>query len=295
MLTIVAVLAASFALAVAARSVATGLGWGPGVHIQATLQVLDHVRDRRTPTPEHRLILAHTGAFLYGNVAADLINFKKFGGAKNNCHNWNIHERLLACAGTDIERAFIFGYLCHLAADVVSHNHFIPYHWVKDMPPVLFGHAYWEALADGDVSDEEWDVLAQLRHNKALHRNDRLIWDAVRWRALGPRSNKWIFNNILLLNLRTSWRDLIRIARVRRSRHPIDTGFFRHCRARCIRDMLGVFDEVRLAALKLRDPTGRAALAGARTLRRRLLAKYGRTEVGRKVSKRIAREAYWVF
>jgi hypothetical protein len=227
-------------------------------------------------------------------VAADIINFKNYGGMKNNCHNWNIDGRLRALAKTDNEGAFIQGFLCHLAADVVAHNHFIPFHKVRLLPPAFLGHAYWEALADACVDDEEWDLLADLRHDKQLHRNDRLVWQAVPRRALGSHSNKWIFNNILLLNLRRSWRELIRLARLRRGRYPIDAEFFRHCLAGCLKNMMDVFDDDRLVLLKLRDPTGRAALRASRLLRRELVLKHGPGEEGRRISLRMAREAYWV-
>jgi hypothetical protein len=282
-------------LAVALCALVPGFSWGPGIHIQLTRRALDQIRRRRDQNEDHRIVLAHPDAFLYGNIAADLINFKKYGGMKNHCHNWSIRERLQELARTDLERAFILGYVCHLAADVIAHNHFIPYHRVRGIPPLILGHAYWEALADATVSDEDWDIVAALRRNKALHRNDHLIWEAVRWRALGSRSNKWIFNNILLLNLRRSWRDLIRLALRRRGNHSLDTEFFRHCWNRCLRNMLDIFDGDRLAVLKLRDPTGRVALRGARLLRRDLILKHGNIQEARAASRRLARVAYWSF
>lgn len=272
---------------------ARGLPWGPGSHIQLTLDTLEGIRQRRVRTQEQDLVLAHTDAFLYGNVAADIVNFKNYGGMKNHCHNWNIQERLQARAQSDMERVFILGYLCHLAADVIAHNHFIPYHNVRGIPPLVLGHAYWEAMADATVPDEEWNLLAELKRNKALHQNDRLVWEAVRWRALGTRSNKWIFNNILLMNLKRSWRELVRLARLRRNRHPLDMEFLRHAWKGCLRNMIDVFDKDRLAVLKLRDPTGRAALRGARRLRKELVLRYGRTPEAAMVSRRLAREAYW--
>lgn len=274
---------------------ARGFAWGPGIHIQLTRRVLDQIRKRREPRPEHKVILEHTDAFFYGNIAADIVNFKGYGGVKNHCHNWNIKERLEALARSDLERTFIYGYLCHLAADVVAHNHFIPYHLVRGIPPRFLGHAYWEALADAEVTDDEWDIVAELRHDKTLHKNDRLIWSAVRWRALGIRSNKWIFNNILLLNLRRSWRELIRTAHSRERRYPMDTEFFRHCWTRGVHNMLAVFENERLSLLKLRDPTGRAALRGARLLRHEIIMRHGLQEEARAVSRRLAREAYWGF
>jgi hypothetical protein len=292
MITFLAVLAAVTWIAL--RTSGACLSWGPGIHIQATRRVLEQIRRRRHPRPGHSLVLAHTDTFLYGNVAADLINFKNYGGMKNNCHNWNIQDRLRVLAETDREKAFVYGYLCHLAADVISHNHFIPYHRVRGIPPLFLAHTYWEALADASVDDDEWDLIRGLRHNRELHRHDRLIWEAVRWRALGPRSNKWIWSNILLLSLRSRWRDLIRLARARRGRHPIDGEFLRHCVSGCVHNMLDVFDEERLSVLKLRDPTGRTALRNSRFLRRDILLRYGRTEDGMTASKRIAREAYWI-
>jgi hypothetical protein len=137
--------------------------------------------------------------------------------------------------------------------------------------------------------------VSELRYDKALHRNDRLIWRAVRWKALGSRSNKWIFNNILLLNLRRSWRELIRVARTRRARYPLDGEFFEHCLDRCAHDMLCVFDTDRLCLLKVKDPTGRAALRGARLLRRDLRASHDSLLSARRASRRLAREAYWGF
>ncbi len=277
------------------RLLAGGLGWGSGIHIHITGRVLEQIRRRREHRPEHELVLAHPSAFYYGNIAADIINFKNYGGVKNHCHNWNIQERLWSRAESDLERAFVLGYLCHLACDVVAHNQFIPYHRVRGLPPAILGHAYWEALADATVTDEEWEIVSQLRHDKSLHTNDRLVWEAVRWRALPTRYNKWIFNNILLLNLRRSWRDFVRLARGRARRFPLDSEFFRHCITRCTHDVLNVFDADRLAVLKLRDPTGRAALRHARLLRRELILKHGRGAEARTVSRRLARESYWVF
>src|SRR5262245_37826704 len=105
--------------AVAAWLALRGLGWGPGIHIQLTRKVLSQIRASLHQTPEHKLVLDHPDAFFYGNIAADLINFKNYGGMKNHCHNWNIQERLSLLAETSLERAFVLGYLCHLAADVV--------------------------------------------------------------------------------------------------------------------------------------------------------------------------------
>jgi hypothetical protein len=267
--------------------------WGPGTHIQLTLKLLEHLRRSKRLRPDQELVLDHPQAFLYGNIAADIINFKAFGGVKNHCHNWNIHERLEAHVHSEHARAFVLGYLCHLAADIVAHNHFVPYHAVYNFPPRYLGHAYWEAIADAGVSDEEWHTLDGMkRRTKALHSYDVMVHRAVRLRVLGLRSNRWIFNNILLINCRQNWRTFIRSVHGQAVLHPLDSEFQARCRQQSFRNMLSVFYLRRLALLKVKDPTGRTALRGARTLRRELLRDFGSRSLAKRTSVLLAREAY---
>lgn len=266
--------------------------WGPGTHIQLTGEVLRRFQRRKTLNREQALVVRHYQPFLYGNIAADIINFKAYGGIKNHCHNWNIHERLLALARDDAAEAFILGYLCHLAADIIAHNHFVPFHLVYNFPPRILGHAYWEAVADSRVSDVDWHTVDRLKRNRSIHEYDRIVHSAVRWRALGLRSNKWIFNNILLINCRQNWRQLIRSVQGSARIHPLDEEFHRICRLASLRQMLAVFHTRRLALLKVHDPTGRDAIQGSLRLRKELLRDYGVRMKARDISRALARAAY---
>lgn len=288
-LSIIATLAAVGLTALCATA-----GWGPGIHIQLTQELLRRFRRRKSLDADQALVLNHADAFLYGNIAADIINFKAFGGVKNHCHNWNIHERLNALASDDAARAFTLGYLCHLAADVIAHNHFVPYHLIFNLPPRVMGHAFWEAMADGRVSDPEWHAIDALKRNRSLHRFDHLVHVAVRRRALGLRSNRWIFNNILLLSCRKRWRELVRNVHESARRHPLDEVFHRRSRGESFRNMLSVFKPKRLALLKASDPTGRAAFQGVRRMRRELIRDFPVREAARDVSRELARSAYWI-
>jgi hypothetical protein len=281
-----------FIISTAAAAAALGASWGPGTHILLTQHLLGRLGRRRRPNRSHELVLAHPRAFLYGNIAADIINFKAYGGVKNHCHNWSIHERLESLAADDAARAFILGYLCHLAGDIVAHNHFVPFHLVHAFPPRIFGHPYWEAMADAAVSDTEWRAIDALKDDADIHRYDIMIHRAVRWRALGRRSNKWIFNNVLLINCRQSWRQVIRGVSKSARAHPLEEAFHRRCRAASLERMTAVFFPRRLALLKVEDPTGRMALSGARRLRRELLKDYGSRRAARRVASALALEAY---
>lgn len=280
-------------LLVAASAIAlAGSGWGPGLHIQFTQEILRRLGRRKTLNKAQKLVLRNAPAFLYGNIAADIINFKAYGGVRNHCHNWNIQERLESLAQDEAAQAFVLGYLCHLAADIVAHNHFVPFHMVNNFPPRIFGHAYWEAVADSGVSDSEWHTIDGLKSTKTIHAFDRMVHHAVRWRALGLRSNKWIFNNILLISCRQSWRGVIRGVSKNARRHPLVEPFHRHCRAMSLRHMLAVFYPRRLAVLKTQDPTGRVALQGALRLRRQLLHDYRTRARARQVATALAQAAY---
>jgi hypothetical protein len=279
-------------IALAAALALLAAWWGPGTHIQLTADVLRRFRRMKKPRPDQELVIRHYQPFLYGNIAADIINFKAYGGIKNHCHNWNIHERLEEHARDDAARAFLLGYLCHLAADIIAHNHFVPFHFVHDCPPRFLGHAYWEAIADSHVSDADWHTVDKLKKNKSIHQYDHMVHRAVKRRALGLRSNKWIFNNILLINCRQSWRTMIRGFQSSARIHPLNAEFHRLCRAASLRQMLAVFHAHRLALLKAHDPTGKTALQGAVRLRRELLRDHPDRRKAREVSRALARAAY---
>ncbi|MBN1444363.1 MAG: zinc dependent phospholipase C family protein [Planctomycetes bacterium] len=266
--------------------------WGPGMHIQLTRKLLTALRRRKLLRPDHEIVLRYPDSFLYGNIAADVINFKAFGGIKNNCHNWNIQERLEEAAGSDHARAFVLGYLCHLAADLVAHNYFVPYHMVYNFPPRMLGHAYWEAIADAEVSDTEWHTIDRLKESRVIHGYDRLVHGAVKLRVLGLRSNRWIFNNILLVSCRQNWRDFIRSLRDQALKHPIDAEYTSRCRQHSYLNMLAVFYARRFAVLKARDPTGRQAIRGARVLRRELMRDFGERRNARDTASVLAAQAY---
>jgi hypothetical protein len=55
-------------------------------------------------------------------------------------------------AATDAERAFALGYLSHLAADTIAHNHYVPYHLARYARSKGPRALYWEMRADRFVA-----------------------------------------------------------------------------------------------------------------------------------------------
>lgn len=181
------------------------LFWGPGTHLDFAMRLL-HRKRHRLPPEVQELLHAHEEEFLYGNLAADIIHFKSYGGPQHDCHRWAVIDRMEKIAKTDGERAFILGFLTHLAADTVAHNHFVPYHLARYARTKSVGHVYWEMAADRYVPEEHWKKIGQLKKNRALDENDRLINAAVRRKVFSLWTNKKLFNHVLLIHCRDRWR-----------------------------------------------------------------------------------------
>lgn len=179
--------------------------WGPGTHLEFEHRVYRRRHERLTPEVAD-LIETQRHAFQYGHIAADIINLKSVGGHYNHCHRWTIVEEMRARADSDAERAFILGYLSHLAADTIAHNHFVPYHLARFARTQGLGHLYWELSADRYVPEERWDVVTKLKADPALAEMDRLVWATVPRRAFSTATNKVIFNHVLLVSEREQWR-----------------------------------------------------------------------------------------
>lgn len=184
---------------------AAWLGWGPGTHLEFEHRVFRR-RHERLPAPVARLLEEHREAWQYGHIAADIINLKAAGGPYSHCHRWGIVEDMRALAGTDFERAFICGYLAHLAADTIAHNHFVPYHLARFARTKGLGHLYWEMNADRFVPDERWNVVSRLKARPELLPLDELVNRTVPRKALSMGTNKMIFNHVLLVSERSVWR-----------------------------------------------------------------------------------------
>ncbi len=269
------------------------LGWGPGTHLWGALQVIEHCRNEKNKSKGAGLILQHTDPFLYGAIAADLISFKRFGGLKNHCHNWNMKERMAPLLRSPEAEAFALGYLCHLAADIGSHNFFVPYHRLVDLPPPVLGHAYWESRADATLEEHHWELIEDLRQRESFRAFDEIIDRAVEIKALSISSNRLIFRTLVLAQGSPAWRKARRMLQKRPNRRELNTELLQILKRKMILDMLSVVHDKNWRTLLAQDPLGRIPLRAARVLRRQLLVQYGNREAALPVARRLARDCFW--
>jgi hypothetical protein len=179
--------------------------WGPGHHLEFAERVFRRRREL-LPRDVATLLGEEREAYYYGNIAADIINFKAFGGTYNHCHRWTIIDDMRSFASSARQEAFILGYLSHLAADTIAHNHFVPYHLARYARGLKLGHLYWEMNADRFIQESRWEIVTSLKAARELAELDNLVNETVPKKALSMRTNKMIFNHLLLVSERQQWR-----------------------------------------------------------------------------------------
>lgn len=121
------------------------LAWGPGVH---TITALTALQDAGRILPSIAGIIGtYSGEYLYGCLSADFFIGKGRVRRAAHPHNWEGGFKFLQEAGDEREAAYAYGFLSHLAADVVAHNFFIPSLMIAFTRRGM-GHLYWEMNSD---------------------------------------------------------------------------------------------------------------------------------------------------
>ena len=252
--------------------------WTPGTHIYLAESILS--QQGALPGLVGDLLRAFPYDYLYGSIAADTSFAKKYAPVGRHPHHWHVGQEIHDKAESDALRAFGLGYLSHLAADVVAHNYFIPRQLVVSRGPAGGAHAYWEARVENTLgtrfSRGAMDLL-QMDHSPA----DRLLDNVLSPTLFSIPTNRRMFRGMVRLTDQRSYQATVRLAHEFSGVPLTDEDVGRHLeRSRDeIISMLNAQDE----ALRLRDPSGEAALKAAREARKQVLqlsgADFGRLRV----------------
>lgn len=246
--------------------------WGPGHHLEFAERVWRR-RKELLPADVARLVDEERVAYDYGNIAADIINFKAYGGAYTHCHRWKIVDEMNELATSPRQRAFVMGYLSHLAADTIAHNHFVPYHLARYARTKGLGHLYWEMMADRFVPESRWQRVTTLKNQDALDELDDLVNRTVPRKALSMSTNKMIFNHVLLVSERERWRNsMARLHPI--SRVTLSRGFLRLFQDAAVERIRLALHPRGFRAIQRVDANGKDAQAEALSLRTSLLARW---------------------
>jgi len=218
-----------------------------------------------------RLLARFPHEYLYGCVGADMVFAKKYTRAMHaHCHEWTVGWQVLRAARSDRQRAFAYGYLSHLAADVFSHNHFVPAQLVLSFGSRALGHAYWEARFD-TLQDPRYRQLVSEVRQQSFPECDRLAKRTVARTIFSFKTNKRIFRSVLAFHDWENWYRIMRRVglRSRRDLAPEVVGRYNDLCHAAIVDLL---QHGRRSECQKGDPIGADALVLAKNLRRTLRA-----------------------
>ncbi len=168
----------------------SAFAWGPLTHVYLGSEILSCAP--LLPAGILALIKAHKQDFLYGNIMADTILGKKYLPDDKSSHSWDVGLRIFDQAKTWPERAFAYGYLCHLAADTVAHE------TLTDDKGNM-GHTWTELKADSIIDKAYW--LQTVTISKAVRRrSDLLLENSLDRYMFSFKTNQRIYKSIVFFS-----------------------------------------------------------------------------------------------
>jgi len=176
--------------------------WTPGTHILLGEAVLRSAS--LLPPNIASLLQAFPYDFLYGSIAADTSIAKKYARFGRHCHHWYVGLEILDRARDDTLRAFAYGYLSHLAADVVAHNWFVPHQLAVTSSTTSVGHSYWESRFEthlGERHSRRAHEIILLDHARADDHLDRILSPTI----FSTHTNRRIFRGMVRVTDSESW------------------------------------------------------------------------------------------
>ena len=246
------------------------LAWGGGIHLLLGTRILADLG--MVSGNIAALLAAHPKDFLYGCLAPDITLGKKYTHSLLNCHRWGIGRVLLREAENDHQRACAYGYLCHLAADTVAHNYYVPYKIIRSFPTITMKHTYWEMRFEAFVEKDIWE-LGRIVCRSDRRANDVLLRNVLTTTLFSFGTNKRIFNSIMVLSRMERIQKIVQTLSSK-SRYKLteaDRDEYMQLAMEAILDFLQNPEDSKFLRV---DPTGEKALAAADGLRRSLRMRY---------------------
>ena len=243
--------------------------WGPATHTQIGVEILRSLD--LFPSSVAAVLARHPIDFLYGSLAADISMAKKYAPVGRHCHHWHVAREIHRAAGDDERlQSAMTGYLCHLAADTLAHNTFVPRMLTLTSSTRALGHSYWEHRMDVDVGPEyaqlaRW-IVTQFDHSGT----DALFHRVLSSTLFTFSTNRRIFRGMIRISGNESWHSIFDtvIDNSRWDLDPTQVVHYQRYGFERVADFL-LRDELSRAATQ--DPIGDQSLADAKKIRRRVL------------------------
>lgn len=168
----------------------SAFAWGPLTHVYMSSQILEMLVF--LPPAVAALLKKYPQDFIYGSIMADMIFGKKFLPESKRGHDWKTGFRFLEEARKGSEKAFIYGYLCHLAADTVAHETL-----TGDKQDI--GHTWAEMKVDSMIDKTYWRKSVTIGMD-VQRRNDRFLETSLESFLFSQKTNKRIYKSMVFLS-----------------------------------------------------------------------------------------------
>jgi hypothetical protein len=165
--------------------------WGPLTHIYLGNEL--YSLGSLLPAGLFEIIRRYKKDFLYGNLMADIIVGKKYLPDSRNSHSWDVAFDLLNATKAKQQKAFVYGYMSHLAADTVAHN-------IYTVDKKNFGHTLMELKADSIIDKKYWLQAIEI-DRKIQIRNDIFLENSLDRFIFSFKTNKRILKGMVFLSL----------------------------------------------------------------------------------------------
>ena len=246
---------------------AEAFAWGAGVHLELGQQIINNLA--LLPRDVQALLQAFPHDFLYGCISADITIGKKFTHHLNHCHAWRMGKKILEAAEAEPQRACAYGYLAHLAADTIAHSYFVPVKMVRSFNTMLLKHTYWEIRLEAEVDPRTW-TLAKTIAQENFRDNDQLMQSVLSNTIFSFRTNKRIFNSILLLSRLGQWQKMLK-SLSNSSRWVLDREVKAEYFTLAGDAAIDLLRHMEASGVWQADPTGAKAIGVARALRKKMI------------------------
>ncbi|MBI4410340.1 MAG: zinc dependent phospholipase C family protein [Gemmatimonadetes bacterium] len=242
--------------------------FGPATHIYLGQQLLDSLF--LLPEAIGVLLRAYPQSFLYGKIAADISFAKKYVPAGRHCHFWHVGEEIYHTADNERLRAVGLGYLCHLAADTVAHNVFIPRQLLLTSSTRALGHSYWEHRMDAALGEpfsaHAREIVMEYDHSEADALFDRVLSGTI----FSFETNRRLFRGMIRFQDNERWQAVFGRV-VQKSRWDLAPHDVATYLARAFDAMVDYLLRRRDSGAAQLDPTGEFSLQLAKKVRRMAL------------------------
>ena len=165
--------------------------WGPLTHIYLGNEL--YSLGSLLPAGLLEIIRRYRKDFLYGTLMADIIIGKKYMPKDKSSHSWEVAFDLMRSAKTDQQKAFVYGYMSHLAADTVAHNTYT-------VDRKNLGHTLMEMKADTIIDKRYW-IQAIAIDRKTQVRNDLFLENSLERFLFSFKTNKRIFKGMVFFSV----------------------------------------------------------------------------------------------